>query len=54
MTNLQLGRYHPTMSDYLQGRIAEVLVYDRALTASEHNQVGNYLAAKWGITWTDI
>lgn len=32
----------------------EVLVYDRVLTASETNQVGNYLAAKWGLTWSDI
>lgn len=41
-------------SNYFSGYIAEIVVYDRALTDSEINQVGNYLADKWGITWTNI
>lgn len=36
------------------GYYAEVLIYTRALTTDEINQVGNYLGSKWGLTWTDI
>ena len=37
------------------GLIGEVTIYDRVLTASELNQLnGEYIADKWGITWTDI
>jgi hypothetical protein len=34
--------------------MAETLIFNRALTVAEMNQVGNYLADKWGLTWTDI
>jgi autotransporter-associated beta strand protein len=33
-----------------QGDIAEILIYDRALTATEEAQVGSYLATKYGLT----
>ncbi len=33
--------------NYLDGQIAEVIVYDRALTDAEINQVDAYLNAKW-------
>ena len=33
-----------------QGDIAEILIYDRALTGAEELQVGTYLAAKYGLT----
>jgi hypothetical protein len=36
----------------LNGRIGEVIVFDRPLTNAEMNQVGEYLEAKWGLTWT--
>lgn len=36
------------------GDMAEILIYNRNLTSTETNQIGNYLAAKWGITWTNI
>jgi autotransporter-associated beta strand protein len=33
-----------------QGDIAEILIYDRALTVTEEAQVGTYLATKYGLT----
>lgn len=35
---------------YLAGDIAEVLIYSRALSASEESSVENYLAKKYGLT----
>ena len=35
-----------------QGDIAEILIYDRALTTNEENQVGYYLGTKYGLTTT--
>lgn len=37
-----------------EGIMGEILGFDNTLTTSEMNQVGNYLADKWGGTWTDI
>jgi hypothetical protein len=39
--------------DQLQGNIAEIIVYDHALTALERHDVENYLAAKWGLSETN-
>ena len=38
-----------TPSDWLEGDIAELLVFDRVLTASEQRQIGRYLAAKYDV-----
>lgn len=38
--------------DELNGHIAEIIVYDRDLTADERRDVENYLASKWGRTLT--
>lgn len=35
------------------GAVGEILIYNRLLTTSEINQVGAYLAAKWGISWVN-
>ena len=43
-----------TLSATFVGSIAEVLVYNKALSNIELNTVGNYLGSKWGITWTNI
>ena len=32
------------------GKIAEIIIYDRALTEVEENEIGLYLEEKWGIT----
>lgn len=39
--------------DELQGNIAEIIVYDRDLTADERHDVETYLAGKWGLTITN-
>ncbi len=36
-------------SDYFNGDLGEVVMYDRALSASEIDSVENYLGVKWGI-----
>jgi len=36
------------------GKLGQIIVFDRVLNDSELNVMGNYLADKWGITWTDI
>ena len=33
---------------------AEILIFDEGITLAEKNQVGEYLSAKWGMTWTTI
>lgn len=37
-------------SEYLQGGIAEIIIYNRILTAVERSRVESYLAVKYGIT----
>lgn len=49
-----LGRNFSGGYDYLDGLVAEVIVYNRALTNSEMNRVGAYLSGKWGLTWTNL
>lgn len=36
------------------GAMGEIIGYEATLSTSEKNQVGDYLADKWGTTWTDI
>ncbi|MCU0660004.1 MAG: InlB B-repeat-containing protein [Candidatus Pacebacteria bacterium] len=43
---------HGTATTGLDGRIGEVVIYNRALTDSEIDDVECYLSAKWGITVT--
>lgn len=33
---------------------AEILNVSRVVTTAEHNQIGEYLAAKWGMSWTTV
>jgi hypothetical protein len=48
-SNVQLGGYS-TNGNFLDGAIAEVLIYSRVLTQMEKTDVFNYLNNKWGIT----
>lgn len=43
-----------TSGDQLQGNIAEMIVYDRDLTAAERRDIENYLATKWGLGVTNV
>lgn len=38
----------------LNGVYAEILIYDSNLADTDMNTIGNYLADKWGIAWTDV
>ncbi len=36
-------------ANYFKGDIAEIIIFDRVLTEFERNNIGKYLAKKWGI-----
>jgi Ca2+-binding RTX toxin-like protein len=36
-------------TEYLNGKIAEIIVFNRKLSAAEQNQIGGYLESKYGI-----
>jgi type II secretory pathway pseudopilin PulG len=38
-----------TTANFFDGRIAEIIIFDRALKVEERNSIESYLAAKWGI-----
>jgi hypothetical protein len=40
--------------NYFTGWIGEVIIYDTALSDSDINTVGQYLADKWGTTWAPL
>ena len=46
----RLGARYDGASSHLDGRIAEVIVYDRPLSAGEENAVGDYLQNKYNIS----
>ena len=41
---------HSVLVNHLVGSIAEIIVYQRALSATERQRVERYLGRKWGIT----
>jgi hypothetical protein len=48
-TMARIGYYSSSLFQW-QGWIGEILLYDRALSASERQKVERYLGKKWGIT----
>lgn len=42
------------VDNYFNGTIGEIIAYRRALSDAEKNDVGNYLADKWGCAWTNL
>lgn len=54
LDGLRLGsRYDGTASFWI-GDIAEVLIYASNLSDADKNQIGQYLATKYSLSWTDI
>lgn len=49
----RLGRRTLGGQDF-NGYMAEIIIYSQALSASDMNQVGSYLASKWGLTWVNV
>lgn len=54
IVNIGIGRRTNSAVEQWDGTVAEIILYNRVLSTSEINQVGNYLETKWGATWTDI
>ncbi len=53
MSSTSLGGYFPGAGSDVrvwQGLLAEIVVYDRALTETERNAVGYYMAEKYGLS----
>ena len=48
--NQRIGRRGGSATDYFDGNISELVVYNRPLSATELQQVNSYLALKYGIT----
>jgi hypothetical protein len=48
--DLTVGRAPSGESDFLNGDIAEIIIYDSALSDTDREAVENYLLAKWAIT----
>lgn len=48
------GRFAGNIVDWWPGDIAEVMVFNSALSAANLNSVGNYLGTKYAITWNTI
>jgi hypothetical protein len=49
-TTTSIGTYRQAAANFFNGYIAEILAYNRALSASERQRVERYLGKKWGIT----
>jgi hypothetical protein len=53
--NMVLGATNSaTPVEFFNGEIAQVIIYNRLLTVNEQNRVGNYLADRYDLTWTDV
>lgn len=48
--DLTIGNVAATYSAYLNGDIAEIIIYDSALSDADREAVENYLLAKWAIS----
>ena len=51
---INLGRTGGTLGAYVQGDMAEIILYNRALSNAEINRVNAYLSRKYGITVTAV
>lgn len=53
MTSFNIGATS-SGGELFDGLICEYVIFSRYLTDDELNTMGNYLASKWGTTWTTI
>ncbi len=49
-----IGKNSISDFDYFNGTIAEILLFNRALSNMEINNIGDYIKSKWGPVWTNI
>lgn len=54
LDGLYLGSGPGGASLHFDGLLCEIIMFNKALSNAELNQVGNYLSTKWGTAWTDI
>lgn len=52
MTSINIG--NGAGANFFDGLICEVIAYTQSLSNADANLVGQYLAAKWGGTWTNL
>lgn len=45
-------KYVGSEASHFAGDIGEVVIFGRVLNDTEKNLIGNYLASKWGVSWT--
>jgi len=53
-TDLFIGSNSTGTGEFLPGDMSHLLIYNSALSTSNMNLVGNFLANIYGLTWTDI
>lgn len=54
LTAIRIGSFAGGVTSLLNGIIAEVIIYNSALSTTDLNRVGNYLKSKWGTVWTNV
>jgi len=54
LSGITLGSKGHPAGEYWEGDIAEIIIYDSDLSDADKNQVGNYLAARYGLVYADI
>lgn len=53
--NFALGVYkRSTPANFCNCNIGEILIFSSVLSSTDINLVGNYLANKWSISWSDV
>ena len=53
MDGLVMATYYDRIGLFSNMNIAELIIYDKLLSDSEMDQVGQYLAIKYGMTWVE-
>lgn len=50
----RIGSSSGLTGKYWNGLYGEMIVYNDVISVADRNIIGNYLADKWGTTWTDL